>query len=674
MRMRRLRSTAAAALAVLLVATALGCAGGDDDGSGSGSDPTSPDGGTPGSPVTTDRPADAPVPTVVPTPKEIRWLGDDVAVPETAALVRGDGVGGPATGVILETLQAAGAGTIDDRDPDDADLVVRAGLLADEGIAEALQAAAVEAPADVPAEGYVLAVDAEGGSIVLGGADPAGVYYGAQTLRQLADAGAGAGTIAGVAVVDSPTLPRRGVVEGFYGSPWTQDERYDQFDLYGRMKLNTYIYAPKADPYHRDRWREPYPSGELNGLQGLVSAATGNYVRFTFAVSPGVSICYSAASDVAALEAKLGALYDVGVRDFAIALDDIAYDRWNCEGDRSRYGPNTGGSAAQAQVDLLNGLQRGFVASHRDTSPLTLVPTEYRNTRDSPYRQNVRGQLDPAVQVMWTGNIVVPAEITAAEAAAARDLFGRPVYVWDNYPVNDFPRTAGRLLLGPYTRREPGLGSEISGIVSNPMNQAAASKVALVGVADFAWNSAAYDPARAHRAAADLLASGRPEVAAPTVEALLAFFDLSALAPTSATSASNVNQPQAPVLAERIAAFDASWAAGDRSGSVAALRPYAELLAAAPERIRAGVADEAFLADCRPWLDALTLWGQAFVAWLDGLQARADGDEATAGARFAAAADAAAQARAIHTVAGETLPQGPVLVGDGVLDAFVARS
>ena len=666
------RAPVGLALALLVVVTTLGCAGDDDD-AGSGSDPTSPDGGTPGSPAATDRPADAPVPAVVPTPKEIRWLGDDVAVPETVAFVRGDGVDGPTGDLVAETLRAAGAGTLDDgAGADDADLVVRAGLLADEGIAEALQAAAVETPADVPAEGYVLAVDAAGGSIVIGGADPAGVYYGAQTLRQLADVDAG--TVAGVAVVDSPTLPRRGVVEGFYGSPWTQDERYDQLDFYGRMKLNTFMYAPKADPFHRDRWREPYPAGELAGLQGLVAAAAGHHVRFTFAVSPGVSICYSAASDVAALEAKLGALYDVGVRDFAIALDDIAYDRWNCEGDRARYGPNTGGSAAQAQVDLLNGLERGFVAAHDGTRPLTLVPTEYRNTRDSPYRQIVRGQLDPAVQVMWTGGIVVPAEITAAEAAAARDLFGRPVYVWDNYPVNDFPRTAGRLLLGPYTRREPGLGSEISGIVSNPMNQAAASKVAILGVADFAWNSAAYDPARAHRAAADLLASGRPDVAPQTVEALLAFFDLSALAPTSATSASNVNQPQAPVLAEKIAAFDASWSAGDRSGAVAGLRPYAELLAAAPERIRAGVADEGFLADCRPWLDALSLWGQAFVARLDGLQARADGDEATAGARFAAAADAAAQARAIHTVEGETLPQGPVLVGDGVLDSFVARS
>ncbi|HMG40584.1 MAG TPA: beta-N-acetylglucosaminidase domain-containing protein [Acidimicrobiales bacterium] len=655
---------------LLVLVAALGCSGDDDS---SGSSATSPGSENPGESTTSSpRPADAPLPQVVPTPREIRWLGDsDVAVPDTAAFVAGDGVDGPTGDLVVEALRSAGAGTVErEGEGDDADLVVRAGLVGDELIADALARAEIAVPPDLPAEGYVLAVDAADDAIVLGGQDAAGIYYGAQTLRQLV----GDGRVAGVGVVDSPTLPRRGVVEGFYGSPWTQDERLDQLDFYGRMKLNTYMYAPKADPFHRDRWRDPYPAAELDALGTLVAAAAEHHVHFTFAVSPGVSICYSDAADVDALETKLGALYDLGVRDFAVALDDIAYDRWNCDTDRARYGPNTGETAARAQVELLNGLQQGFVAAHEGTRPLTLVPTEYRNTDDSPYRQVIRAQLDPAVQVMWTGDIVVPAEITAAQAAAAREVFGRPVYVWDNYPVNDFPRTAGRLMLGPYTRREPALGSEISGLISNPMNQAAASKVALVGVADFAWNSPAYDPARAHRAAAELVAAGGGGDHGQTVEALLAFFDLETLSPTSARSEATVSQPQAPVLAERIATFDSTWASGDRAGAITGLRPYAELLAAAPERIRAGVADQGFLADCRPWLDALSRWGEAFVTRLDGLQSQVDGDEATAQSRFAAADDLVAQAQAVHTIAGETLPEGPVLVGDGVLDAFITRS
>jgi hyaluronoglucosaminidase len=47
----------------------------------------------------------------------------------------------------------------------------------------------------------------------------------------------------------------------------------------------------------------------------------------------------------------------------------------------------------------------------------------------------------------------------------------------------------------------------------------------------------------------------------------------------------------------------------------------AERIAAAPARIRGGVVDPAFVADCAPWLDATALWGRAFVRSIDGLAA-----------------------------------------------------
>ena len=112
----------------------------------------------------------------------------------------------------------------------------------------------------------------------------------------------------------------------------------------------------------------------------------------------------------------------------------------------------------------------------------------------------------------------------------------------------------------------------------------------------------------AHRAAADLLAAGDPR----TVEALLAFFDLENLAPTSARSG-RVSQPQAPALAAELDTFRAAWSAGDRQGAIDGLRRYADRLAAAPGLIRAAVADAGFVADSAPWLDATALWGQALV-------------------------------------------------------------
>jgi hyaluronoglucosaminidase len=268
---------------------------------------------------------------------------------------------------------------------------------------------------------------------------------------------------------------------------------------------------------------------------------------------------------------------------------------------------------------------------------------------------------------MWTGRFVVPEAVTVADAGAAAATYGRPLYLWDNTPVNDFPATEGRLILAPYAGREPGLSGQLAGVALNPMNQAAASKVQLVGAADFAWNDAAYDPARAHRAAAAYLAGGDPE----TTETLLAFFDVENLAPTSLRGGT-LSQPQAPVLAGELTAFRAAWSSGDRAGAIAGLRPAAERLAGAADHIRAGVADAGFVADCGPWLDATALWGRALVATLDGLAARTGGDPAGADAHLAEARSLAAAAAAVTTIPGETRPQGHVRVADGVLDVFLA--
>jgi hyaluronoglucosaminidase len=133
-----------------------------------------------------------------------------------------------------------------------------------------------------------------------------------------------------------------------------------------------------------------------------------------------------------------------------------------------------------------------------------------------------------------------------------------------------------------------------------------------------------------------------------------------------------VSQPQAPVLARQLDAFRTAWDRGDRPGAIAGLRPYAQRLAGAADAIRRGVADPGFVADAGPWLDATALWGQALVASLDALDAQVAGDDAGAQARFDEADALADQAAAIETIPGETRPQGPVKVGDGVLDEFIA--
>ncbi|MGH3435772.1 MAG: beta-N-acetylglucosaminidase domain-containing protein [Sciscionella sp.] len=602
------------------------------------------------------------LPAVTPRPQRIWRAGGDLTVTPTVDVIAKGGVDQSTTDLLTSVLRAAGAQRVRVVSQRHRGwLTVLAGHITDPDIAGALRKDGVTPKKQLPAQGYALA--AAGDTVVIGGQDADGIYYAAQTLRQLASQG----RIAGAAVVDYPDMPLRGTIEGFYGAPWSQSERMEQLAFYGSLKLNDYVYTPKDDPYLRQRWRDPYPAQQLRTIATLVGQAKAHHVHFTYAVSPGPTICFSDPADIRALENKLSSVYAIGVRDFAVPFDDISYDRWNCAGDQNKYGPAGQAAAGHAQADVLNAVWRDFAAPHHVS--LASVPTEYHNLDDTPYKQAIRATLNPNVALMWTGPAVVPASISKAQAAEADRLWGRKVLLWDNYPVNDYQRTAGRLLLGPYDNRAAGLSAQVSGDLLNPMNQAAASKVALFGGADYSWHDTGYDPQRAWRAAADYFSGGDR----PTSDALLAFFDTEHYAPTSLNSG-QAAQPQAPVLAKKIAAFHSRWRSGDKTGSIAALRDYAGELAGAPARIRAGVSDQIFLSDTKPWLDALSLWGQAFVTTLDGLQAAVEGNADTAKQRFTRSRELAAQAAAIHTVPGKTKPQGPVKVADGVLDVFLKHA
>src|SRR5690606_3779585 len=174
----------------------------------------------------------------------------------------------------------------------------------------------------------------------------------------------------------------------------------------------------------------------------------------------------------------------------------------------------------RAQAHLLNRVVEEFIETHPDVGRLQMVPTEYYNTAESAYKQALRTQLDPSVIVEWTGTAVVPATITRAQAAAAPQVFGHDVFVWDNYPVNDYAR--GQLLLGPCHGREGGLSEHRYVVHGNPMTQAEASETALASVADSVWNDRAYDPQGSLAAALDYLGGGDDVVA----DALAWFVDL----------------------------------------------------------------------------------------------------------------------------------------------------
>lgn len=609
------------------------------------------------------------VPTVSPTPQHIERIGSAVPVTSRVRLVVDDGTDGAALRAVTALLRAHGVTRIDRVAPGDRTggrglLTVLLGATTRSDI----KAAAGDTTLPTHAEGYALRSTRSGPdkTVVIGGVDGAGQFYGVQTLRQLFTGSTTSPAIASVSVSDFPSMALRGTIEGFYGPPWTPQARLDHMDFLGNVKANTYVYTPKNDPYLRDEWRTPYPADKLTQLQKLVTKATDNHVHFTYAVSPGLSICYSSQSDRQALEAKFQSMYDLGVRSFSIPLDDISYTKWNCDADQAAYGAPGRESAAKAQVSLLNDIQRNWIDKHDGAQPLQMVPTEYGDLTDTAYKQTMRATLDPDVVVQWTGTAVVPPSITNEQADAVSKLFGRKVFLWDNYPVNDFGNTSGRLLLAPYDKREAGLSKHLTGIVANPMNEAYASDIAVFGTADFSWNDKAYDAQTDWKQALSYLAGGDPDAAS----ALQVFADLEHMAPTFGATPW---QPQAPALAQRVKAFWTALDGGHPADAIAALRTYAVQIQQAPATIRDGAVLPGFVHDADPWLTATGLWGKAMVTQLDALTARLDGDPAKAKTLTAQSKSLQKQAAAVKVPEGRNnWGSVPVKVGDGVLDTFLA--
>ena len=286
----------------------------------------------------------------------------------------------------------------------------------------------------------------------------------------------------------------RGVVEGFYGRPWTHETRLDLLAFCGREGFNTWVHAPKDDPYHRERWRDPYPDEELDRFAELVRAADAHSIAFVYAIAPGLSICYSDGRELETLVAKCEQLVSAGVRFFHLLFDDIEHDL-HCPSDHERYGREVRPSAA-AQADLCNRFQKALTQDR----PLVVCPMGYAGVERTPYRDTLGRLLDAAAVVYWTGPQVVSDTITRTDLDAAAEAFAHEVLLWDNYPAND--TEASSLHLGPLQGRDPQLwDGRLAGMVSLPMVQAVPSKLALVTIADFGRDPDGYDPVTSYERA-----------------------------------------------------------------------------------------------------------------------------------------------------------------------------
>jgi hypothetical protein len=282
-----------------------------------------------------------------------------------------------------------------------------------------------------------------------------------------------------VFIADFPSFPERGIVEGFYGKPWSHQDRLDMLRFEGAHGMNVYYYAPKDDLYHRHWWRKPYPKREAARLAELAKTAKENFVEFCFAISPGLSIRYSSEEDFRQLSAKLAQVSDLGISCFALFLDDVPPELQD-EADRAQFK-----TLAQAHASLINKLYDDL-KSRSPRNRLVVTPTTYTTSwgrRD--YIADLGGLVRSEIPLVWTGIDTFSPQITREQAVEWSRLIRRPPLIWDNFPVND--ADPWRPHLGPLAGRSADLPEVTQGFFANPMVQPQLSKIPLATVADYLW-------------------------------------------------------------------------------------------------------------------------------------------------------------------------------------------
>lgn len=299
------------------------------------------------------------------------------------------------------------------------------------------------------------------------------------------------------AVASAAAIPVSGVVEGFYGTPWTHEQRMDMVQFIGERGMNAYIYAPKDDPYHRSEWRKPYPLKPRLELKELQEIATKYGVTLVFAVSPGLDISFDGEKgeqDAKIMMDKLQMMYNMGMRQFALFFDDI--EKKNAKG----------------QAKFVNRINQELINKYPDCKPLMVVPTEYflldmeKNGKVQPYTKNLAKRMNSDVILLYTGLEVCPDGLSEDEIAKGHELYVKQkMGIWWNYPVNDYMKDAHSWGLGPIDKMPK--KTDIECFFVNPMDKPELSKIAIATAAEFVASPAEYDEDAAWHRAIDSLYS-----------------------------------------------------------------------------------------------------------------------------------------------------------------------
>ncbi|MES2606612.1 MAG: beta-N-acetylglucosaminidase domain-containing protein, partial [Pseudomonadota bacterium] len=270
---------------------------------------------------------------------------------------------------------------------------------------------------------------------------------------------------------------RLGVVEGFFGRQWSWQARRDHALFLAQQQFTTYLYAPKNDVHLRKQWFEPYPADIFAELKSLAAYAGSLGVEFGVGLSPFELYRDFSAGNRDKLLRKLDQLNQLEAPLLAVLFDDMLGDL---------------PGLAATQLAIFECIRTYSNAKH-----FMLCPTYYSDDpllikhfgkQPERYLDELGQALPKAVDIFWTGPKVISQDYPRDHLLEVGARLRRKPLLWDNYPVNDAKRLTQFLHLLPFEQRAEGnfslqpIVELCSGLLANPMNQCALSKVPLANL------------------------------------------------------------------------------------------------------------------------------------------------------------------------------------------------
>lgn len=342
--------------------------------------------------------------------------------------------------------------------------------------------------------------------------------------------------------------PSLGLIEGFFGRPWSWRERAETIAFLAPRGYDFYLYAPKADPHLRRQWQVPHPDAEMEKLAALAAHCRAHGVCFGIGLSPFEIHCAPGRGWQDMLAARLAQLDALRPDDLAILFDDMRGDL-----------PDL----AERQAAIVS-----FAAERTRATRVLMCPSYYSDdpildvafgTRPEGYLRGLGRMLDPAIGMFWTGPEVCAREFTPGHLARVAETIGRRPFLWDNYPVNDGARMSQHLHLRAFTGRPAGIAPYVAGHGVNPASQPILSRIPALTLAESYAAGEAYDYAAAFDRAAEAVVG--PDLAKRLRADTLAFQDrgLDRLGARRATLRERYAAIAHPGAAEVVAWLDGQW-------------------------------------------------------------------------------------------------------------------